>query len=371
MGYIYLDHASTTYVQLEFIDKITKDLKDQWANPSNLYKISEGPKKIIEESRSTIARLIGAKPEEIFFTSGASEGNAWACTQKEKVVCSPYEHHNLTTNERAIVIDENWLDNVIMCLSEDSDNIFISKEHYSNYLCSWMMVNNETGEIFDIKKIAQKSHKAGMLFHSDMTQALGNVSINVKDLDVDIATFTGHKIHAPKGIGFIYFNSDRISKIQRLIFGGGQEWSFRAGTENVPYIEALRMAVYNAIVNKNSKQNYCLSLKKLMLEELNKLEVPYIINSPGNSVNNILNISIKDFSGEALMMELSDRNIYVGVGSACNSGLHEPSAVLTEMGVPEEYINGAIRFSFDFNTKKEDIISTAWNIADIIKQHNL
>lgn len=365
---IYMDSASTTKVNPEIITIIKKDLEDFWANPSNLYSISEKPKQIIEEARRSIAKCIGAEPFEIFFTSGSSEGNVWACEQRDKVLCSPYEHHNLTTNPKCSIIDEDWLDKACIWKLNNPEDCLST---YENFLCSWMYVNNETGEIFDIKRIARKAHELGMIFHSDMTQAIGNVPINVKELDVDIATFSGHKIHAPKGIGFIYFNSKRINNIKQLIYGGQQEHTKRPGTENVPYIDALRMAVYNAVVNRVSKQNYCLELKKLMVEELNKYGLQFIINSPGNSVNNILNVSFKDISGEALMMDLSDRDIYVSTGSACNSGDGKPSDVLTEMGIAEEYIQGAIRFSFDWNISKDDVRSVAYHIAELIKSYKV
>lgn len=365
---IYLDSASTTKVNPEFITIIKKDLEEFWANPSNLYSISEKPKEIIEEARSSIAKSIGAEPFEIFFTSGTSEGNAWACEQRDKVLCSPYEHHNLTTNPKCRIIDEDWLEKALVWKMNNSEDYMAN---YENFLCSWMYVNNETGEIFDIKNIAKKAHNLGMIFHSDMTQAIGNVPINIKNLDVDIATFSGHKIHAPKGIGFIYFNSKRINNIHQLIYGGQQEHSKRPGTENVPYIDALRMAVYNAVVNRASKQNYCLGLKKLMVEELNKQGLDFIINSPANSVNNILNVSFKNISGEALMMDLSDRGIYVSTGSACASGDGKPSEVLEEMGIAEEYIQGAIRFSFDWNLHKEDIKSVACNVAELVKSYKV
>lgn len=221
-----------------------------------------------------------------------------------------------------------------------------------------------------------KAHNLGMRFHSDMTQALGNVQINVHKLDVDFATFTGHKVNAPKGIGFIYikksvWQDESKYFFTRMIPGGGQEMSFRAGTENVPYIDALRMAVHTAIVHRKNKQSYCFALKKRMIEELNKNGVPFIINSPGNSVNNILNISIKNISGENLMMDLSDRNIFVGVGSACNSGDGEPSEVLQAMGIPEEYIHGAIRFSFGYNNTMDEVISVAYHISELLKDYGV
>lgn len=152
---IYMDNASTTKVLPEIIDVIKKDLTEYWANPSNLYKISEKPKQIINEARNSIANAVGADMDEIFFTSGASEGNAWVCQQASKILCSPYEHHNLTRNPRCVIIDEQYLDNCkeAMFLSESQG----FAPDYSSMICSWMYVNNETGEIFDIEKICKSS----------------------------------------------------------------------------------------------------------------------------------------------------------------------------------------------------------------------
>ena len=231
------------------------------------------------------------------------------------------------------------------------DEIYLP--YYGNYLFSHMLVNNETGEIFNIPRMAEKAHMLGMLVHSDLTQALGNISVNVKELGIDMATFTGHKIHAPKGIGFMYISED-VKEIKPLIYGGGQERGIRAGTENIPYIAGLRIAVNNAVVNRKYKEVVTSKLKHQLVNGLTEKKLPFIINSPGNSIASTLNISFKDIEGEALAMLLNDKEIYVGVGSACNTGDFEPS-VLTAMGVPEDYIRGAMRFSFDVTNTKEEI----------------
>ena len=350
---IYLDHASTTYVSPEIIDVINSTMKESWGNPSNLYDWGVKSKKIINEARISIAGSIGAKPGEIYFTSGASEGNAWALNQKPKCLCSAYEHHNIINNPKSVIIDENYLD---MALTEL--NLRMQQDaclpYFGNYLFSHMLVNNETGEIFPVSRMTKKAHALGMLVHSDLTQALGNISVNVKDLGIDMATFTGHKIHAPKGIGFMYISED-VKEIKPLIYGGGQERGIRAGTENIPYIAGLRIAVNNAVVNRKYKEVVTSKLKQQLVNGLTEKKLPFIINSPGNSIASTLNISFKDIEGEALAMLLNDKEIYVGVGSACNTGDFEPSSVLTAMGVPDDYIRGAMRFSFDVTNTKEEI----------------
>ena len=365
---IYMDHASTTYVYPEVITTIKDILENNWGNPSNLYKFGEKSKEIVDTARRSIARTIGADPSEIFFTSGASEGNVWIVKQANyKVMCSAFEHHNLINNPNCVLIDENYLD---MAIESKSDPILHS--NYDNWICSHMYVNNETGEIFPIERICQKAHQLGMLFHSDMTQALGHIPINVKNLKVDFATFTAHKVHGPKGIGFVYFNSDTVKTIEPLIYGGGQEFNHRAGTENVPYIAGMRLAVVNMCNRRDLYQYHCLELKKKMdsLFRYYLEDDDFIVVSPGNSVDNIYTICLKDVSSELIAEELSNRDICVGTGSACTSGELENSTVLTAMGIPDKYINGELRFSFDVkNTlgEVEEVVKAVVNIYNTFK----
>lgn len=363
---IYLDHASTTYIYPEVIDVIKNSLNNNWGNPSSLYNLGKNSKEKIQEARISIANSIGAKPQEIIFSSGASEGNAFIAHQSPKILCSPYEHHNFITNPKCILIDENYLD---LAIKKEIDQDY-KLGTYNNWICSWMYVNNETGEIFDIKKIGEKAHKLGMFFHSDMTQALGNIPINVKELNVDYATFSGHKVHAPKGIGFIYINSETIEKTLPLIYGGGQEFNIRAGTENIAYIEGLRLAVINSCSKIHFKTAHTYKLKKyaqkLMEEYFNKED--YIIVSPGNSVNNIFCFCLKNISGEIITDILNQKQICISNGSACNSGNLEPSSVLEAMQIPEDYIYGEIRLSFDLTNTKNEIKIVLEEISKAYKE---
>ena len=368
---IYLDHASTTYVYPEVIDSIRNTMEKTWGNPSNLYKFGQDAKKIINTARRSIARTIGADPSEIFFTSGASEGNAWVAHQIAKtgsLLCSPYEHHNLINNPKSVIIDENYLD---MALEAQRKELSLNFSRYTleNNICSFMYVNNETGEIFPIERICEKAHQLGMLFHSDMTQALGHIPINVKNLKVDYATFTGHKIHAPKGVGFVYFNSDTIKEIKPLIYGGGQEFNHRAGTENVPYIEGMRLAIVNTASRREIYQHHCSTLKKRADSLFRELlpEDKFMVITPGNSVDNIYTICLKDVSNEIISDELSKLDIYIGTGSACSSGEMENSTVLTALGIPEEFIQGELRFSFDVKNTLGDVEKAVQNIVKIYK----
>lgn len=371
---IYLDNASTTKVLPEVVDTVKIILEKCWGNPSNLYDIGLDAKKIVNQARIDIATMIGAKPEEIFFTSGSSEGNAMvveqAKTQGGKLLCSPYEHHNFISNPDCVIIDENYL-RLAISQKEMDESHNMSTEWYSleNNICSWMYVNNETGEIFDIERICKMAHRLGMHFHSDMTQALGNIQINVKTLGVDYATFTGHKVGAPKGIGFIYINSDSIHSVKPLIFGGGQQNGIRAGTENVPYIEGLRIAVVNACNHIGLKKAHCYKLKNFFLNGLKDICTEgqdYIVVSPENSINSTVCVCFKHITGEALMLALNERAIYIGTGSACNTGDLEPSTVLSAMSISDDFIDGEIRISFNMNNTEGEVKTLLNAIKDIL-----
>lgn len=365
---IYMDHASTTYVLPEVIDTIKRTMENVWGNPSNMYAFGEKSHKELDRVRKSLATCIGANPSEIFFTSGASEGNAWIMKQARRVLISPYEHHNMISNPQCTIVDEHFINSCIEAYSQEENKVW--KKELSKFIWSHMYVNNETGEIFDIKRLADKAHNLGIKFHSDMTQALGNIPVNVKALGVDYATFTGHKVHAPKGVGFVYINSDSIKYVEPLIYGGKQESGIRAGTENIPYIVGLGQAVRAACNNRVFKRDICAKLKTRMIEELKKYDLDFIVASPENSVPNVLNVCFKNISSENLMMDLSDRGIYCGTGSGCDSGNGDPSYVLKEMKVPEEYIFGPIRFSFDVSNTIDEVVEVAKNIAELVKGYN-
>ena len=359
---IYLDHAATTFILPDIIDVIKDDLTEYWGNASTTYGLGRKSKDLIEESRVKIAHIMGVLPEEIYFTSGSSEGNAWALAQKNKCLCSPYEHHNITENPKSVIIDKNYLIDAVKVTEKNEELGFLLGD-YSGFLLSWMYVNNETGEIFNPREFMDLAHRLNMYYHCDMTQALGNVPIDVKQ-SCDIATFSGHKAHSPKGVGFIYFSKDTfpVEKIKPLIYGGDQESNRRAGTENIPYIHALALAVDSAVAHQKEKELTCKKMKRAFLEELGKLfgADDYIVASPANSISSTVCICFHNVEGEILQSMLDEKDIYVGIGSACNSGDMNASAVLGAMNIPEDYIRGEIRISMNENQNTvEDLIETA------------
>lgn len=360
---IYLDHASTTYVYSNIADTINLHIRYYWGNPSNLYNFGYNSKKVINVARENIAEALKILPEEVFFTSGSSEGNTWALNQRPRTVCSAYEHHSITKNVNAVMVDEQYLNGVL----ETKQRVINAR--YDNFIYSHMLVNNISGEIFNIKELTEKAHKVEMWVHSDMTQALGNTPIDLNDLGVDMATFSGHKVHAPKGIGFNFFKKSTFLKkeIRPLIFGE-QERALRGGTENIPYIAALGMAVPMAIEGLAKKQEYCKKLKKVFLDKMKASGIDYNIISPSNSIDSTVSICLKNVESEVISSMLSENGICIGTGSACNTGLMENDSTLEAMGIEPEYIRGLIRLSFDLTNTEEEIEKTVDLITKYYKE---
>lgn len=354
---IYLDNASTTPINEEIQELILKTMK-KFGNPSNNYSLGHETKQLIEHAREQVASALGATPEEIYFTSGASESNSMAIAQKKFCWASPYEHHSILYNPK-VYIKNNLKEEI---LNQDNERIF------NDLLISHMLVNNETGEIFDITELANLCEKKSILFHTDATQAVGKIEINVKKEKVKMLSLSGHKFNAPKGIGVIFI--DKSIKATPFIIGGGQEKGLRGGTENVPYIVALGEAIEKATDKIHQSYLYYQNLKEIFIKKLNQYNnIDWRINSPcQNSTPSIINIAFKGIEGEIMAAMLAEKQIFVGTGSACNTGDFKPSHVLEAMNVPKEYINGAIRISFGKQNTAEEVEKIIKEIVNIYKE---
>ena len=368
---IYLDHAATNPIKPYIYETLTEDLQNLWGNASTMYDIGMESKRILEASRAKIAHCLCVDTDEIYFTTGASEGNSWVLNQRGKCLCSPYEHDSILLNPKSCIVDVDYLN---MAMVDALSNGILSNTQitpFENFILSWQLVNSETGEIFNLHKYSRYAHALGMAFHADITQAIGNVKLDLKGWGVDCATLSGHKIGAPKNVGVVFFDKEVFpsTKIKPLIYGH-QEKGVRGGTENVPFCHALALAVDEAVAMQESKMAYCKTLKKAFYDELIKdnfaNEYVYIA-SPANSVNSTINICFKDVESEVLQMLMNQDEISVATGPACATGTLEPSKTLQYMKVPEEYIRGEIRLTFDENNDAMDLVLAAQKL----KQHYL
>lgn len=344
---IYLDNSATTPVDKKVLDAMLPYFSGFYGNPSSQYKLGRVAKAAVEKARKQFAKAINAEPEQIFFTSGATESNNIVRRAFYKVNTSTYEHPSMSLHDAQygkIIFNKKHL--------KLSSSRF--DDWGGDYLFSWQYVNSETGEIFPIKEMAEIVHKhQNNYFHSDMTAAFGKVPIDVKDLDVDFASFSGHKFHAPKGIGVLYIKDP--DKFHSDIIGGSQEKNLRSGTENVPAIVGIGEAaeLFNYNPDRNEKH---LNMRVEILKQLEKkMPCEYKILAGDNNVPSIISIAVKDVEGEAIMLALAAKEIFVSTGSACHSKSLEASPTVKSFYLPPEYEHGVIRISFGDDLTYSDI----------------
>lgn len=355
---IYFDNNATTKVDESVLNEMLPYLKEQYGNPSSTYSFGKNIKDKITNIRKNIAKLINADYQEIIFTSCASESNTTAIMNAVK--SNPNKKHIITTKvEHASILEtckhlekEGYR---ITYLNVDSQGKLDLKELESSItedtlLISIMMANNELGNIYPIKEIGQIAKNNNILFHCDAVQAIGKVIVDVKKMNIDTLSLSGHKIHAPKGIGVLYVKKD--IEFNPLIFGH-QENNRRGGTENVPYIIAIGKAIENILNDPESNIN----IKKLRddLEQkiITNIEDVKIYGDKENRLPNTLNVAFKGVNAEELLLMLESFNIFVSTGSACNSELAEPSHVLVACNADLENYS-PIRISLGkYNTEEE------------------
>lgn len=349
---VYLDNASTTKIDNMVLAEMLPYLRDNYANASSLHSLGRKSRQAIEHAREQVAKSINAEPNQIFFVSGSTEGNNWVISNYNNVLCSKVEHHSILNNPKCTMISFDSLPKTIYKQRPD--------------LVTHMYVNNETGEIYNIKEMAEICHKMKVPFYTDSTQAFGHIPIDVKDLNVDGMSLSGHKFHAPKSVGILYLKEP--DKYKPMLYGGGQEKHLRAGTENVAGIVGMGKAC--ELHNYNFKSNlYIYQLKEHLTYFIQNNIPDVMINSPlETTVSNILNVSFKGIEGESLMLMLDRAGICVSSGSACNSGSLEPSHVLKNMGVPDDYIYGTIRFSFSKYNTLDEIIETEKVLKETVEK---
>lgn len=361
---IYFDSAATTPVMNSVIEKMTPYFSKLFGNPSAAYSLASFSRKAIDEARESVANLIGANTEEIYFTSGGSESDNWAVKgaafsclggKRNKIVTTPIEHHavlNACDFLKSLGFDIEFIpvdDKGVVKLNEAEKII-----DENTRLVSVMAANNEVGTIEPLADIADMAERKGAIFHTDAVQAAGHIKIDVNKLKVHMLSLSGHKFGAPKGIGALYIKNG--IDIQPLIHGGGQEKGMRGGTENVPYIAALGEAARYAALNMEAENAHIEIMRKRLMYGLLK-EVPNsIINgSTTNRLPSNLNISFLGINGRTLVSVLNKYGIYTSGASACSSSAKEPSHVLRSMMLCDERIRGALRLTIGRDNTDDEI----------------
>jgi len=365
MKEIYLDNSATTKPLPEVVQKMIEVLTEGYGNPSSLHNKGLEAEKYLKEAREKIAEKLGVHPEEIYFTSGGTEGNNLAVkgaayhyqNRGRHLITTGVEHPSVL--ESFQVLEEEGFEVTYLktdkfgLISLDELRDHITKE---TILVSIIHVNNELGAVNDLLNIGQviKGKNRNTLFHTDCVQSFGKLPINPEKSLIDLITISGHKIHGPKGIGVLYKKKGVLLKTQQV--GGGQEKKIRCGTENVPGIAGLIPALEALpdYTEENPLKQKLDSLRKHFLKGLKKINREVIINSPPDGAPHILSISFPGIKGEVLIHSLEAEGIYVSTGSACHSRNKEKSHVLRAVGLPAAQIDGTIRISFSsFNTEEE------------------
>lgn len=361
--FIYADNAATTAVSEEVLYAMLPHFTKAYGNASSIYKLGRDAQKDVEEARAKVAKAIGADPKEIFFTSCGSESDNWAIKGvaenmakkgKKHIITSVFEHHAvLHTCE---YLEKRGFEVTYIPVSPDG---FVSPEDIKNAiredtaLVTIMYANNEIGTIQPIEEIGKICKEKGVIFHTDAVQAVGHVDIDVKKQNIDMLSLSGHKIHAQKGIGALYVRKGIV--LPNLIHGGGQERSKRAGTENVPAIVGLGVAIEIATRDISGKNAVITPRRNRLIDGILKLPYTRLNGDRDKRLAGNLNISIEGIEGESMLLMLDMNGICASSGSACTSGSLDPSHVLLSIGLKHEVAHGSLRLSIEEDVTDEDV----------------
>ncbi|AIS52724.1 cysteine desulfurase IscS [Thermoanaerobacter kivui] len=360
---VYLDNSATTRVRSEVIEKIVEVLDKQYGNPSSLHMKGYEAEKLMSEARENVSKLINGDNEGIIFTSGGTESNNLALIgvaeslrkKGNHIISSKIEHPSVLNVLKHL--EENGFDVTYLDVDKTGK---IDLEDFKGAITdktifiSIMAVNNEIGTIEPIDEIADIADEKDIVFHVDAIQAAGKINIDVKKQKIKMVSLSSHKIHGPKGVGALYV--DKSVRIRPIIFGGGQEKNLRSGTENLPGIVGFGIASKLAKENFNDNINKLMNLKRKLYQGIVSEIKDIHLNGPDieGGAPHILNISFAGVRGEVLLHALEEKGIYVSTGSACSSKKKGQSHVLKAIGLKEDLIESAIRFSFGiFNTEEE------------------
>ena len=363
MRSVYMDYSATTYVKPEVLEEMLPYFTNKFGNPSSFYGISRETKMAVDKARGQVAKALNADLNEIYFTGGGSEADNWAI----KGIASAYKNkgnHIITTKieHHAVLHTCQYLEKQgfeVTYLDVDEEG-FINLEELKSaitdktILVSIMFANNEIGTIEPVKEIGKICRERKVLFHTDAVQAVGNVKIDVKDMNIDLLSLAGHKIYGPKGIGALYVRKG--IRIHNLIHGGGQERNRRAGTENIAGIVGLGKAIELASENLEEHAKKMVVLRDRLIEGL--LKIPYTrLNGPRGDkrLPGNVNVSFEFIEGESILLSLDFEGVCASSGSACTSGSLDPSHVLLAIGLPHEKAHGSLRLTLGDGSTEEDV----------------
>ncbi|MDQ1275809.1 MAG: cysteine desulfurase [Euryarchaeota archaeon] len=362
--FVYMDHAATTFIKQEVVESMLPFLKDHFGNPSSLYSIGREGKEAIETARGKLAKALGARPEEIYFTSGGTESDNWAVkgtafARRKKgkhIITTPIEHH-------AVLYPCEYLETQgfdVTYLPVDKYGLVDLEEledaiREDTILISVIYANNEIGTIEPIPEIGKIAREHGIPFHTDAVQAIGNIPLDLhgKDKNVDMLSLSSHKFYGPKGVGALYIREG--TEIDNYMHGGAQEREKRAGTENVAGIAGMGKAIELATVNIEVHGEKIRKMRDRLRAGILEISECRLNGHPEKRLPGNLNFSFEYIEGESLLLMLDQMGICSSTGSACSSGSLDPSHVLNAIGVPPEVAQGSLRLTLGDANSEEDV----------------
>ena len=376
MKRIYLDYAATTPTDPAVIEAMQPYFFEKFGNPSSIHSFGQEARKAIDDSREVTAAFLGAKPEEIVFTSGGSESNnfaiqgvAYAMQHKgNHIVTTAIEHHAITEpckvlEKRGFKVSFVGVDKTGLVDPDDIKKAITDK----TVLVSVMHANNEIGTIQPIAQIGKITRAKGVYFHTDAVQTVGHIPVNVDELNVDLLSLSGHKFYGPKGVGALYIR--KATHIETFLNGGDQERGRRASTHNTPGIVGLAQALQLCKEKMAGEEKFQISLRDKLIKGIQD-DIPDVLlnGHPVKRLPNNVNFSIKYIEGESMLLNLDMLGIAASTGSACTSTSLEPSHVLLAIGLPHEIAHGSLRFTMGRWTKEEDIDYLLNNLPKIVEK---
>ena len=363
MRFVYADNAATTPVSPKVVEAIIPYMTEHYGNPSSLYEVGQVAHKAVENARKQVADSLGADSKEIFFTSGGSEADNWAIRGaaalgakkgKKHIITSKFEHHAVlhtvaTLEKQGFTV--TYLDvyeNGIV-RPEDVEKAITDE----TCLVTIMYANNEIGTVQPIAEIGKICRDKGVLFHTDAVQAVGHIKIDVKEQNIDMLSLSGHKFHATKGIGALYCKKG--IRLPNLIEGGAQESGRRAGTENVPGIVGLGVAITDMCEHLEENAKKVSALRDRLFEGASKISHSRINGDTEHRLPGNFSMCFEGVEGESLLLMLDFKGVCASSGSACTSGSLDPSHVLLSIGLRHEVAHGSLRLSLSENNTEEDV----------------
>jgi cysteine desulfurase len=372
---VYADNAATTFLSKTALDAMMPYLTDQPGNASTVYGYGRTAKKAVEDARRTVAAAIGAKPEEIYFTSGGTEADNWAIKaaaelKKNKgrhIISSVIEHH-------AVLYTLQYLEKQgyeVTYLPVDKYGSVSPDElkkaiRSDTILVTIMAANNEIGTIQPVAELGKIAREAGALFHTDAVQAVGHIPIDVNTMNIDLLSLAGHKFKGPKGTGALYIRKGL--RLPPILHGGGQERGSRSGTENVPGIVGLAAALGEATEHLTENMARLIRMRDRLIEGLLKIPYTHLTGDPVNRLPGTASFVFECVEGESMVLLLDQNGICSSSGSACSSGSLDPSHVLMSIGLPHEIAHGSLRLSLGEDNTEEDVDYLLEKIPPIIER---